>query len=322
MAIENLIETLKILSDGNSYSGEEIGKRLGIGRAAIWKIISQLREKGLQIESVKGQGYKLLDNVEMLDENTIKADLKDNSFDEIITLNQTASTNSYLSSQFTDSTKNLACIAENQTGGRGRNNRSWISPFARSIAMSVRWHFQTLPSGISGLSLAVGIAVANAMHNIGIENAMVKWPNDIYINNSKLAGILIEISGEISGPCSVIIGIGINLQLTEEEKSQIDQSCTAIYEHTQQRIGRNRIIAELLNSIAAVMSIFADKGFSSLLTQWQKYDLLKNREVTLITHNNQENGVALGVSKDGALQVTVNGEERLFYSGDVSLRLK
>ncbi|THB66690.1 MAG: HTH domain-containing protein, partial [Gammaproteobacteria bacterium] len=140
MAIENLIETLKILSDGNSYSGEEIGKRLGIGRAAIWKIISQLREKGLQIESVKGQGYKLLDNVEMLDENTIKADLKDNSFDEIITLNQTASTNSYLSSQFTDSTKNLACIAENQTGGRGRNNRSWISPFARSIAMSVRWH--------------------------------------------------------------------------------------------------------------------------------------------------------------------------------------
>ncbi|MGB1091882.1 MAG: biotin--[acetyl-CoA-carboxylase] ligase, partial [Oceanobacter sp.] len=203
-----LNQILTLLADGRFHSGDDLGAELGVSRAAVWKHIKKLEELDVPISSVKGKGYRLHDDIELLDPDVIRAQLS-HRLDRLDTLLTVDSTNTYLLEQAADHMgKRFAALAEMQTGGRGRRGRHWVSPFGKNIYLSL---LVTLPGEVGqqfGLSLVTAIAVEQALTKQGIDGISLKWPNDVYLNGRKLAGILLEARQSQPGFCQVVIGIG------------------------------------------------------------------------------------------------------------------
>ncbi len=323
--MSNYSKIIQLLSDDQHHSGTAIGAHLNIGRSAVWKSIEQLRQLGVNIQSAGRKGYRLTQDIELLDEDKIRHFINapnENLFEKIEIYESIESTNTYLMQQARNHTKgNQACLAELQTGGKGRNGRKWISSFASNIALSILWRFETLPGGLSGLSLVIGMALCKACEQIGITNTKLKWPNDIYWNERKLGGILIEIQGEPWGPCNVVIGVGININLAKEFASDIDQpwvDCNEIL--GTKHISRNNFAAIIMEHIALLLRQFQEQGFEPFTQEWPQYDILFNQEVNVHLPDKIEAGTAVGINSDGALLVEIDGKQRPFYSGDATLR--
>lgn len=208
---------LSMISDGNIHSGEELAKQLDISRAAIWKSIKHLESLGLQIEAVRGKGYRLTNQIELLSERVIKKTLSpiaSKSCKVVDVLFKTESTNSYLFNRLgSGQIHGNAVLAEYQSNGRGRRGNKWVSPLGSGVCLSVGWRFDIAPASLGLLSLYMGVAIARALGEVELTNVGLKWPNDIVIMNKKLGGILLELRGEASGPVDVIIGIGVNYEL-------------------------------------------------------------------------------------------------------------
>lgn len=333
--MKNLFETLELLSDNQFHSGKAIGEKLGISRAAIWKIIESIRQKGIDVESVSGKGYKLETDIELLSTKKIRAALSKEhleKIDQIEILKKIDSTNNYLMSSKVGPSKNLVCLAEEQVSGKGRNRRYWVSSFARNIALSIRWNYDSLPYGISGLSLAIGIAISRTCKSLGLNDVKLKWPNDVYINEKKLAGILIEIQGEPRGPCGVVVGIGLNISLNEKEREEIDQACTDILselsDERTESLSRNGVVSLMISDLIDVLQQFEAEGFTPFVSEWNDVDLLAGHKITLkISEAKTIKGMCEGINKDGALMVDVGvdggadggSEVKPFYSGDASI---
>ncbi len=323
--MSNYQKIIELLNDEEYHSGTAIGKSLNIGRSAVWKSIEQLRELGIEIESAGRKGYRLSQSIELLNEVSIRSSLnksENDSYQQFEIFETTESTNTHLM-QVTryHTTGNRVCLAELQTGGKGRNGRKWLGSFASNVALSVLWRFDTLTGGLSGLSLVTGIAVCRACTSLGITNTQLKWPNDIYWQNRKLGGILIEIQGEPWGPCDVIIGIGININLNENTGADIDQpwvDCTEIMDGNPP--SRNELIAAILAELASLLDKFQQDGFEAFINEWQKYDILQGHPVSVHLPDKTEEGIAIGINNDGALLVKIDDKIRPFYSGDASLR--
>jgi len=236
---------LKLLSDGQFHSGETLGSTLGISRSAIWKAVKKLHDYGIIIESISGKGYRIPYGIELLNQKTVEKKLNDtakNNLDKLIILNQTDSTNDYLLAlRESQPDKNVACFAEYQTKAKGRRGRRWITHFATNVDFSLLWHFKKEPSEVVGLSLAIALAVVNALKQYGIkkEGLSVKWPNDVLWNGQKLSGVLLEMIAEHHGHCSVVIGIGLNTYMPNEFGSQIDQPWVDVQQITQSRPRRS-----------------------------------------------------------------------------------
>ncbi|THB70029.1 MAG: bifunctional biotin--[acetyl-CoA-carboxylase] ligase/biotin operon repressor BirA [Gammaproteobacteria bacterium] len=325
--MSNYRKIIQLLNDGEYHSGTTIGESLNIGRSAIWKSIEQLRELGVNIESAGRKGYHLHQPIELLDEALINKTIQDrgnNPYKQVEIFETIESTNTYLMQVARDHTcGNRTCMAELQTGGKGRNGRKWLGSFATNIALSVLWRFETLAGGLSGLSLVTGIAVCRACSLLGITNTKLKWPNDIYWNLRKLGGILIEIQGEPWGPCNVVIGIGLNIDLNKEVGADIEQpwvDCSEILGNNCP--SRNELAAILLFELAKALNQFQQLGFESFVDEWQQFDILQGQPVFIHMPDKIEEGIAVGINSEGALIVNVNGKERPFYSGDASLRLR
>ncbi len=323
--MSNYSKIIQLLNDKQYHTGTAIGESLNIGRSAVWKSIEQLRQYGVEIESAGRKGYRLIHDIELLNEESIRSCFSTSNqslFDKIEICESIESTNTYLMQAARNHTKgNTACLAELQTGGKGRNGRSWISSFASNIALSLLWRFETLPGGLSGLSLVVGIALCKACEQIGITNTKLKWPNDIYWNERKLGGILIEIQGEPWGPCNVVIGVGINVNLAKEFATEIDQpwvDCNEIL--TTKQVSRNHLAATVMENIALLLQQFQEQGFEPFTQEWPQYDILFNQAVNVHLPDKTEAGTAIGINSDGALLVEIDGKQRPFYSGDATLR--
>lgn len=324
--MSNYHKIIELLNDGEYHSGTAIGETLNIGRSAIWKSIEQLRLLGIDIESAGRKGYRLEQPIELLDEGCIRSAISSSInklYSEIEIFESLESTNTHLMQIARDHLSgNRACLAEIQSEGKGRNGRKWLGSFASNIALSVLWHFSVLPGGLSGLSLVAGIAACRACKSLGINNTMLKWPNDIYWNNRKLGGILIEIQGEPWGPCNVIIGIGLNVKLNQNVGADIDQpwvDCTEIQNETP---SRNTLAAAILSELASAMLQFQEDGFEPFISEWDKYDVLRGNGVLVHLSDKIEEGTAIGINNDGALLVDIDGKHKPFYSGDASLRLR
>ena len=325
--MSNYSKIIKLLNDGEYHSGTAIGESLNIGRSAIWKSIEQMRLLGVDIESAGRKGYRLTTPIDLLEESIIRTSMTDSANDlyqQIEICESIDSTNTHLMQIARNHTiGNRACMAELQSSGKGRNGRKWFGSFASNIALSVLWRFDALPSGLSGLSLVTGIAVCRACSSQGINNTKLKWPNDIYWNNRKLGGILIEIQGEPWGPCNVIIGIGLNIKLNEEVGADIDQPWVDCSEILQDKTpSRNKISAAVLSELATAMQQFQHDGFEPFIPEWQKYDVLQGQPISVHLPDKTEEGMAVGINNDGALLVEINGKTKPVYSGDASLRRK
>jgi len=314
---------LKLLSNGKFHSGETIAQQLKVSRSTVWNALTDAKKLGIEIFSVRGRGYKLPQPVTLLDVQSVlmALDTQSNLF-ELEIHDYLESTNSYLMKKLSMNQVHASCVAANlQTNGRGRRGRSWQAGFGASLTFSVLWQFQCGAGKLSGLSLAVGISLIRALHSFGITKAQLKWPNDVLIDQEKLAGILIEIQGDMEGPSVAVIGIGINLNLPASIKHQIDQPVTDLASITQSQINPNVLLAEILKHLTNLLIQFEQQSFVSLRDEWTQYHAYHQKVVKMLHPDGRETvGTVINVADDGNLLVnTISGELR-FSSGEISLR--
>jgi BirA family biotin operon repressor/biotin-[acetyl-CoA-carboxylase] ligase len=319
-----LEQLFSILGDGRFHSGELLSQQLQVSRSSVWNGVEKLKAMGLEIYAVKGQGYKLAEPVEPLNKERIlqaitpEAKLHLPHLDVHWSLD---STNQYLMELAKYGAQSgHACLAEIQTAGRGRRGRAWVSPFGGNVYLSQMWRFQAGPALLGGLSLATAVAVARALRKTGVQGFALKWPNDIVANGKKLAGILLEISGEAAGPATVVCGIGINMLLNTESARDIDQPWTDLYHLTGVVPPRNRLVGTLLSELITMYTEFEANGLQPFLPEWQQLDAYDGKPVELSMHDNVIQGIARGVDPQGALKLEVGGTLRAFHSGEISLR--
>jgi len=319
MNLENLIS---LLSDGNFHSGEELSEALGVSRTAIWKQVAKLENFGLQVNAVKGKGYRLQQDIDLLSLEVITASLNDSALEVFNHIDLHLST---------ESTNRLAaaatkvphvCMAEMQSAGRGRRGREWVSPFAKNIYLSLAWRFSEAGPSLDSLSLCVAVALAKALKALGCDGVELKWPNDVLVDGSKLAGILLEAAGEVGGPVRVVIGIGLNVAMSQDQGMKIDQDWVALNNLVPQRLSRNEIAAALINEMAIALPKFEQHGFAGFDQDWRSFDCLVSRPVKLLVGSGEKYGVARGVDSTGALLIEHDGGIKSYRGGEVSVRVR
>lgn len=286
-----------------------------------------LESMGLQLESIKGRGYKIPDNFELLDASQISAALNDATTDQLKGLHiyQTIDSTNKAAHQLIDeqasSASGSVVLSEYQTMGRGRRGKNWVSPFAANLYLSMVWDFDQGASALQGLSLAIGVAVSRALKQLNIDGVRLKWPNDIYIENKKLGGILLEMVGDPAGQCTVIIGIGINHAMPEQSGESIDQQWTDLSTVSSEAVSRNQLAAYIINHCFDVLRDYQQRGFAYYQHEWQAIDAFQGSPAEVSTANQSTVGTAVGVNEFGALKLKLaNGEIKTFVGGELSLR--
>jgi BirA family biotin operon repressor/biotin-[acetyl-CoA-carboxylase] ligase len=315
---------LSLLADGEFHSGTELADALNISRSAVWKLLNGLDELGLSLSAVSGKGYRLDKPLELLAAEKINEAVGEQAAALISSLeiyDRIDSTNRHLvASGHNGAPSGSVCLAECQTAGKGRRGRQWVSPYGCNIYLSILWRFQQGPAAISGLSLAVGVAVIRALKQHRIEDIGLKWPNDIYSQGKKLGGILVEVSGEAGGPCAAVIGLGLNLFVPEAEGESITQAWTDLSKITgQTRLNRNRLAGSLLSHLLPVIAEYEHAGIAAYLDEWRGYDCLSGKSATLYIGQQQFDGIVQGIDDHGMLLMgRPDGSVQTFASGEVS----
>jgi BirA family biotin operon repressor/biotin-[acetyl-CoA-carboxylase] ligase len=319
---------LKLLADGKFHSGEAIAKYLNVSRATVWNALQEAQKLNIEIFSVHGRGYKLPHTFTWLSEEEILAEIHANNLNPIFALevhDHLASTNSYLMQTLPKNLQTPRCVIVNlQTQGRGRRGRTWASQLGGSLTFSLLWRFQGGAASLSGLSLAVGVALTRTLHQFGLTETQLKWPNDIVVKKGeqvqKLAGILIELQGDMEGPTNAVIGVGVNLHLHEAIKAEIDQPVTDI-KSLQQDINPNQFLAHFLHHAAQIFAQFEQQGFAALRDEWNSLHAYHQQPVKMLHPNGSETlGTVFNVEEDGVLLVQTLAGLTRFSSGEISLR--
>lgn len=321
--MHQLRELLSLLADGRFHSGEVLGHALGVSRANVWLALRGLESYGLQVERLKGRGYRLARPLELLSTESLGAFLTPQTSAQLSNLElflSLDSTNGYLMQRAAEGAAcGSVCLAEHQTAGRGRRGRSWVSPLGRNLYLSLLWRFDEGPMRLAGLSLAVAVGVVEALEKSGIGGLTIKWPNDIFYHGSKVGGILLEVAGESSGPCYVVVGVGLNIDMPATAMAAVMQPWANLPREVSIP-SRNELAAQLLNQLFTVMLDYPRHGLAPYHQRWRRYDLAADRQVDLHLHDRVISGVARGVDETGALLVEHDGRLASYASGEVSLR--
>lgn len=219
------------------------------------------------------------------------------------------------------STSATVWLAEQQTAGRGRRGKYWHSPESASIYFSMLWHFNEV-EGLDGLSLAVGVVVAELLDKMGVANVALKWPNDVLCEQRKLGGILLEMQMRKDSTPSVVMGIGLNVAVPQAESKDIDQPWTDVSSQLVKCPSRNQIVADLALGLCKMLPEFEKEGFTAFKNRWHKFDYLAGQDVDLFMSDSTRSGQALGVADDGALLVSIGQQTQSVYGGEVSVRAR
>lgn len=314
-----MLTLLNLLKDGRFHSGQDLGAALGISRSAVWKQLQHLEaELGLSIHKVRGRGYQLATPLMLLDPLKI-AEMAPGwpvaVFDSIDSTNAEG-----LRAIGQGRSAPFLVLAERQVSGRGRRGRKWVSPFADNLYYSLVLRIDGGMRQLEGLSLVVGLAVMHTLRKVGVAGAGLKWPNDVLVGNKKIAGILLELVGDPADVCHVVLGIGINVNM--QAAKEVDQQWTSVRLESGQVCDRNALAVQLSEQLQAYIQRHQARGFSALQAEWQEGHLWQGRSVSLIAGTNQIDGVVLGIDNQGALRLQVDGVEKLFSGGELSLRLR
>lgn len=311
---------LRLLADGEFRSGEAMARTLRVSRATVCNAVRGLDEIGLEVFKVRGRGYRLAQPLTLLDGGAVARELGAHAPCFALEMfDCTESTNTLLMQRAAAGAASGSVIAaEWQTHGRGRRGRIWHATPGAALTFSVLWRFQQGAGFLSGLSLAAGIAVARTLALLGVHDAGLKWPNDVLWRGRKLAGILIEMQGDMLGPSAVVVGIGLNCRLPDTLRDRIDQPAVDLEEACGAPPDRNRALALLLIELARVLEAFARDGFAPLRDEWQHRHVYQHKPVQLALPDGVlASGTAEGVAADGALLLATKTGLRRFHSGDV-----
>lgn len=309
---------LSLLADGEFHSGEKIGELLGVSRTSVNNYIKALQEIGLDIFKVTGKGYCSATPLQLLDKQKIQ---EISGSTQVHVEQILESTNQYLLERIERLENGATCIAEYQTAGRGRRGREWISPFASHLYFSMYWRLDAGIERASGLSLLVGIATVNALEKLGIQGVGLKWPNDLYYQGKKLAGILIELNAQASDACHSVIGIGINIRMPAAQGKLIDQPWVDLNTISPERVDRNQLSGLLIKELHFLLTDYEQQGLAPFLSRWFELDCFINQPVNLLIGEKIETGICRGINEQGALLMEANGETKPYIGGEISLRL-
>lgn len=328
MTIGNL---MRLLSDGEVHSGEQLGETLGISRAAVWKQLKKLEALGVELVAVKGRGYRLAQRLEPLEGARIVERLPAQARHHLVRLfveDQLPSSNEYLRQRFEQGAGHgEVCLVELQTAGRGRRGRVWTTPWGQSLMFSLGWRFESGVAVLEGLSLAVGVVIAQVLEQHGVAPKL-KWPNDVLMSEQgdaandelgKLAGILIEVTGDAAGPCEVVIGVGMNLWLPDAQRAAIDQPVAALFERLPD-LSRNQLAADLVAGLLVMLADFEQDGFSAWRDAWNARHAYGGLPIRVIQGQQSSDAIAGEVDESGNLWVTENGHSRRLAGGEISVR--
>jgi len=310
------------LSDGKLHSGEQLADQAGISRAAIARHVSQLQSYGVDIYAIKGKGYRLSSPLQLLDAAVIRQS-QVAGMPEVLLQHVTDSTNSQLMRRLQEGqqlTKGSVLVAEAQTAGRGRRGNSWFSPFGANLYFSMYWQLEQGIQAAMGLSLVIGIAVAEVLEQQFALPIKLKWPNDIYLYDKKLAGILIELAGQSHAQCDLVIGLGLNLNMPQNSTKQISQAWTDLQQHLALPIDRNQLVALLQQQIIQHLYTFEQTGFTAFSAAFNQRDQFHGQAVCLSSGDKQFSGQCRGVDHQGGLQLEQPSGLQTFYGGELSLR--
>ena len=328
MTIGNL---MRLLSDGEVHSGEQLGEALGISRAAVWKQLKKLEALGVEVVAVKGRGYQLSQRLEPLEGAKIVERLPAQARHHLARLfveDQLPSSNEYLRQRFEQGAGHgEVCLVELQTAGRGRRGRVWSTPWGQSLMLSLGWRFESGIAVLEGLSLAVGVVVAQVLEQHDVVPKL-KWPNDILLSEQgdgpgdelgKLAGILIEVTGDAAGPCEVVIGMGMNLWLPAAQRAAIDQPVAALFERLPD-ISRNQLASDVVSGLLAMLADFEQHGFAAWRDAWNQRHAYAGLPIRVIQGQQTSDAIAGEVDESGNLWVAENGHSRRLAGGEISVR--
>jgi BirA family biotin operon repressor/biotin-[acetyl-CoA-carboxylase] ligase len=314
---------LNLLSDGAFHSGTVLGERLGISRAAVNKAVQALVGSGIDIHRISGRGYRLGEAFVPLSETTIRAWLSAQGItSRVDVLDEVDSTSQYLLRALGPGDSNgRVCLGESQSAGRGRRGRGWVATPYQNLALSIAWRFEFGPAAIAGLSLAAGVAVLRALEEFGVRDAGLKWPNDILLDGRKLAGLLVDVRGEVAGPSLVVLGLGLNVHLAARDAALIDQPWAMLVERVSAPVDRNRLAALIIAHLLEMFRAFERTGFESFHAEWERLHVFAGKAVRLLTSQEEVTGTVEGIDPRGGLQLRdASGRVQTFYSGEVSLR--
>ena len=321
------LQLLTLLASGEPLSGAALAERSGVTRAAIWKQVEALRARGVPVQTRGRAGYCLPWPLQMLDPGRIRAALPAGLADTLGALevhDELDSTSSEVQRRQSGMADLAVVLAESQSAGRGRRGRGWLSPPGLNLYLSCLKRFGSGFAALSGLSLAIGVIVLRALDELGIVGAGLKWPNDVLATDGsgKLAGILVELSGEYQGPCAAIIGIGLNLRLTPELQRQAAQPAGDLANLCGGAPpDRNLVAATLIAALARGLVQFEQIGFRAFAADYARHDLLHDQPLQLSGALGEFEGVGAGVDARGALRVRLSdGSERQIDSADVTVR--
>lgn len=306
---------LDLLKDKDGYlSGEEIGNILGISRTAVWKNITKLKEKGYRIQSISNRGYRLIDNVDVLNENEI-------NYDKLIYLEEVDSTNEECKRRANKGCESgLFVVSDKQMSGKGRLGRAWLADKNVGLYMSMVLRPEIMPVEAPQITLIAGIVIKRIINRITGLKAEIKWPNDVIVNGKKLVGILTEMSAEMEKVNYIVLGIGINVNMERFEGELINKA-TSLYMETGKRFKRSDIINEFLKEFKPCYELFCKKGFEPFVEEYNESCVNVNKAVKTIGGRNEICGIAKGVNEKGELMILCGDKLVPVFAGEVSLRL-
>jgi len=319
---------LVLLADGRLRSGEWLAKELKVSRAAVWKAVQRLRALGVEVQALPRRGYRLSNPVELLDAGRIGAELGMQRMEQLRTLEvmfEVDSTNTRLLGNAPPPPGLAdACLSELQHAGRGRRGRRWIAPFGAGVALSIAWTFSDGAGALAALSLGVGVAVARALGRAGARGVTLKWPNDVWLQDRKLGGVLIELRAEAGGPAHVVIGVGVNVDLPAAARREIEAGgvrVAAVADACAAAPSRNLVAGAILDELLSMLGQFEREGFAAFRDDWTALDALSGRPARVLLGRTAISGTARGVDQDGALLLDTGDRVQRFVSGEASLRV-
>jgi len=317
---------LEILGQSSKeyLSGEEISRQLSVSRTAIWKQMQTLKQAGYEIEAHPRRGYRLKNRPDLLLPYEIRDTLSTKILGqgEIYYFSEIDSTNIEAKKH-----ANLGCpegsivLAETQNGGRGRLSRSWFSPTGKGIWLSVVLRPPFYPYDAPKCTLMAAVAVTKAIRNVTGVKCGIKWPNDILYQGKKVVGILTEMSAEFDAINHVIIGMGINVNIKEQEfPAELIDVATSLSVITGHDISRltllHAVLVELENAYEGVIQ----RGFSEMLDEWRELSVTLGKNVNVFGGGREFSGLAVDIDNDGALLVQTDDALEKVLAGDVSIR--
>ena len=321
-------QLLRLLADGGFHSGEAMGRELGVSRATVFNALAEVADYGVTLQRIRGRGYRLEAPWQCLDAVEINRCLGDCAARfQLEVIQQAASSNSELLQRAVRGAPSGSVLAvELQTAGRGRIGRVWHSGLGNALTFSLLWRFECGLNGLSGLSLAVGVAILRALRRFEAAGVGLKWPNDILAEHGnsmvrgKLGGVLIEAQGDMYGPSAVVIGIGLNCSLPTVLERAITQPAVSLKQLCVKPPTRDQLLAAVLQALAAVLDEFARDGFAALRGEWERYHAQQDLPIQLqMPDGSLVKGIARGVGDNGELRLETAQGMRQFNSGEVGV---